>query len=107
MKHLLSSIRSQISGYLRLSFDYFCYELEREIVKNDTVMHFSNKNDVAIALWFLATDADYQTTGHLFWVSKASLFDPKRGVLCYFLLKYIIVPVGSGLTNVIRKKGIS
>ena len=92
----------------RSTFDYLCHELENEIVKKDTVMRLSIpiKMKVAIALWFLATNADYRTIGHLFGVSKASVCLIRRevchAIVSILLPKYIKVPVGSGLADVIR-----
>ena len=90
------------------TFDYLCHELKNEIVKKDTVMRLCIpiKMKVAIALWFLATNADYRTIGHLFGVSKASVClirrEVCRAIVSILLPKYIKVPVGSGLTDVIR-----
>ena len=46
-------------------FVYLCDELQSSIEKNDTAMRNALPT-VAITLWFLATGADYHTTGHLF-----------------------------------------
>ena len=57
------------------TFNYICTELCNEIERNNTVMRNSIPVQVrvAITLWFLATNADYHTMGHLFGISKASV----------------------------------
>ena len=60
---------------------------------------------VAISVWFLATNADYRTIGHLFGISKMSVClirrDVCRAIVKVLLPKYVKIPVGSALTNVI------
>ena len=58
------------------TFNYICTELRNKIERNDTVMRNSIPVQVrvAITLWFLATNADYPTIGHLFGISKASVY---------------------------------
>ena len=57
-------------------FAYLCSELWSSIERKDTLMRKAIPTDVrvAMAIWFLATGADYRTIGHLFGVSKATVF---------------------------------
>ena len=54
----------------RATFLYLCNELRSAITKDDTMMRkaIPSERRVALTLWFLATNADYQTIGHLFGV---------------------------------------
>ena len=66
-------------------------------------LSISIKMRVAVTLWFLATNADYRTIGHLFGVLKVSVCLIRRCAIVKVLLpKYIKVPVGSSLTSVIN-----
>ena len=60
---------------------------------------------VAITVWVLATNADCRTIGHLFGISKTSVCLICRDVCCaivkVLLPKYVKIPIGSALTNVI------
>lgn len=90
------------------TFNYICAELCNEIERNDTVMRNSIPVNVrvAITLWFLATNADYRTIGHLFGISKASVClirkDVCRAIVKVLLPKYVRIPTGSALTDVIN-----
>ena len=57
------------------TFVYVCDEIRSIIEKEDTVMRKSIpvEQRVALTLWFLATNADYRTIGHLFGVSKPTV----------------------------------
>ena len=59
---------------------------------------------IAITLWFMATNADFRTIGHLFGVSKASVCNIRRDVcramVKVLMSKYIQLPSGSGLATV-------
>ena len=61
---------------------------------------------VALTLWFLATNADYQTIGHLFGVFKASVCVTRkqvcRAIVNVLLRKYIALPTGSALATVLN-----
>ena len=52
-----------------------CNEIWPVIEKEDTVMRtaISVEQQVALTLWFLATNSDYRTIGHLFGVSKPTV----------------------------------
>ena len=54
------------------TFLYLCNELRSSIDRTDTVMTraVSVERRVGLTLWFLATNSDYRTIGHLFGVSK-------------------------------------
>ena len=60
---------------------------------------------VAMAIWFLATGADYRTIGHLFGVSKTTiclvLKDVCSAIVKYLLPSYITFPKGAALKEVI------
>ena len=89
------------------TFNYIYAELQQEIDRNDTIMRNSIPVQVrfAITLWFLATNADYRTIGYLFGISKMSVClirrDVCRAIVKVLLPKYVKIPVGSALTNVI------
>ena len=55
------------------TFVYVCDELRSSVEKVDTEMRkaIPVEQRVALTLWYLATNADYRTIGHLFGVSKA------------------------------------
>lgn len=57
------------------TFLYVCNELRSSIERSDTPMRKSipTEQRVALTLWFLATNADYRTIGHLFGVSKSTV----------------------------------
>ena len=59
----------------RATFLYLCNELRSSVKRDDTVMRkaIPVQQRVTITLWFLSTNADYRTIGHLFGVSKASI----------------------------------
>jgi len=88
------------------TFNYICAQLQNEIERSDTVMRSSIPAQVrvAITVWYLATDADYRTTGHLFGISKASVClirkDVCHAIVKVLLPKYIKIPAGSALTDV-------
>ena len=52
---------------------------------------------VAQTLWFLATNADYRTIGHLFGVSKSTV------CIKHLLPQYIRIPTGDGLRTVVNE----
>lgn len=54
------------------TFNFLCNELRHHITRNDTVMRkaISVEHRIAIALWYLASNADFRTISHLFGVSK-------------------------------------
>jgi len=55
-------------------------------------------------VWYLATDADYRTIGHLYGISKASVClirkDVCHAIVKVLLPKYIKITAGSALTDV-------
>ena len=57
------------------TFAYLCDELRSSIEKNNTAMRKAIPADIraALTLWFLATGADYRTTGYLFGISKSTV----------------------------------
>ena len=89
------------------TFVYLCDELRSSIEKNDTVMRKAVPTDmrVAITLWFLATGADYRTTGHLFGMSKSTvcvvLKDVCSAIVKSLLPRYISFPTGAALREII------
>lgn len=51
----------------RATFMYLCNELRLAIERDDTTMRKAIPTEQRVALtWFLATNADYRTIGHLF-----------------------------------------
>ena len=56
-------------------FIFLCNELRSNIKKTDTVMRdaIAVERRVALTLWFLATNSDYRTIGHLFGDSKLTV----------------------------------
>lgn len=52
-----------------------CNELRSTIERTDTEMRKAVpvEQRVALTLWFLATNIDYRTIGHLFGVSKSTV----------------------------------
>ena len=60
---------------------------------------------VAITLWYMATNADYRTVGHLFGVSTASVCKIRRevcqAIVRVLLGKYIRIPMDSALSAVL------
>ena len=81
------------------TFVYLCDQLKSSIEKNDTAMRKAIPTDmrVAIAIWFLATGADYRTIGHLFGVSKSTVClvvkDLCSAIVKSLLLRYISFPI--------------
>lgn len=61
---------------------------------------------VALTLWYLATNTDYRTIGHLFSVSKAIVCMVTKEVCAaivrVLLPRYIRVPIGDELKNVVE-----
>ena len=90
------------------TFVYVCDEIRSIIEKEDTVMRKSIpvEQRVALTLWFLATNADYRTIGHLFGVSKPTVCVVTKEVCAAIvkslLPKYIRVPTGDGLKAVVE-----
>ena len=91
----------------RLSFQYLCHEIEPHIKKTNTCMRkaVGVERRVAIVLWYLATNSDYLTIGHLFGVSKATVCLAVKNVCSaivkMLLPKYIYIPSGAELKSVV------
>ena len=89
------------------TFNYVCDELRSTIEKQDTIMRkaVSTEKRVAIALWFLATGADYRTIGHLFNVSKSTVCvvtkEVSAAIVKRLLPEYIKIPTGARLRAVV------
>ena len=80
----------------RETFLYACNELKN--IDTDMRKAIPLQQRIAIALWFLSTNADYRTIGHLFGVSKAAICLITKEV-CAFIVdlllpKYIYLPRG-------------
>ena len=90
------------------TFLYVCNELRPCIEKSDTRMRrcIPTERRVALALWFLGTNADYRTIGHLFGISKASVCltikDVCAAIVDVLLPRYIKWPTGESLKTVIQ-----
>jgi hypothetical protein len=98
----------------RATFIYVCDELRLAIEKSNTEMRkaIPVEQGVALTLWYLATNTDYRTIGHLFGVSKATVCMVTKevcGAIVKVLLpRYIRVPTGDELTKVVEgfKEGL-
>ena len=92
------------------TFLFICNEL-RSLEKHDTDMRkaIPLQQRIAIALWFLSTNSDYRTIGHLFGVSKATVCIVTKEVCSLIvdtlLPKYIRIPNGDSLKQVVEDKG--
>ena len=90
------------------TFLYVCNEIRPVIEKEDTVMRVAIpvEQRVALTLWFLATNSDYRTIGHLFGVSKPTVSVVSKEVCAaivkILLPKYIRIPTGDSLKAVIE-----
>ena len=98
----------------RTTFLYLCNELRADISKTDTDMRpaISVEKRVALTLWFMSTNTDYRTIGHLFGVSTASVCKIRQEVcqtiVRVLLQKYIRIPTDTALSTVVSgfvKKG--
>ena len=76
----------------RNTFVYLCNELRVDIAKRDTDMRrcITVEKRVAITLWFLATNSDYCTIGHLFGISKSSVCKIRQEV-CRAIVKLLLL----------------
>ena len=106
---MLCSYEHEVGNVVKIAtFLYVCDEIRCAIEKEDTVMRntIPVKQRVALTLWFLATNTDYRTIGHLFGVSKASVCGITKEVCAAIvktlLPKYIKVPTGDGLKAVVE-----
>ena len=90
------------------TFVYLCNELRSAIEKDDTAMRKAvpTEQRIAITLWFLATNADYRTIGHLFGVARSTVCvvtkDVCAAIVRILLPKYIKVPTGEALKDVVE-----
>ena len=81
--------------------------LRSTIERANTVMRNSIpvEQRVALTLWYLATNTDYRTIGHLFGVSKSAVClvtkDVCAAIVEVILPKYIKIPTGDGLKEVV------
>ena len=81
----------------RATFTYLCNELRLAIEKDDTSMRkaIPTEQRVALTFWFLATNADYRTIGHLFGVSKSTVCVVTKEV-CAAIVRKLLVGTDSG-----------
>ena len=90
------------------TFHYLCNELHSTIEKNDTAMRkvIPVEQRVALTLWLLDTNANYQTIGHLFGVSKSAVClvtkEVRAAIVQVLLPKYIKVLSGEGMKEVVN-----
>ena len=90
------------------TFCFLCQELEPYLVREDTRFRqaISVRKRVAVALWRLATNADYRTIGHLFGISKGSIcviLDEFCTIMAEVMLpRYIKIPTGECLDKVME-----
>ena len=91
----------------RETFLYLCQELRPTIERQDTVLRrpIPVEQRVAIALWKLATNGEYQTIAHLFGVSRSSVClivkDVCEAIVSLLQPKYITVPTGDRLKAIV------
>ena len=89
------------------TFTYLCNEIRSAIERKDTKMRkcIPTEQRVALTLWYLATNADYRTIGHLFGVSKSTVCvitkDVCTAIVSNLLPKYIRTPCGDNLKDVV------
>ena len=89
------------------TFLYLCTELRESVERSDTIMRKAVpvEQRVALTLWFLSTNADYRTIGHLFGVSKSTVCIVTKEVCAAIvdklLPKYIRIPGDEGLREVV------
>ena len=86
------------------TFLYLCTELRESVERSDTIMRKAVpvEQRVALTLWFLSTNADYRTIGHLFGVSKSTVTKEVCAAIVDKLLpKYIRIPGDEGLREVV------
>ena len=89
------------------TYVFLCDKLRPTIAKRDTIMRkaVTVEKRVAIALWFLATGADYRTIGHLFGVSKSTVCLAIKNVCSsitsLLLPQYIKFPQGKAVDDMV------
>ena len=92
----------------RTLFNYLCSELREQIERQDTRLRcvIAVGRRVAIALWRLATNADYRSTGHIFGVAKGTVcvivHEVCDAIVQVLMKKYIKFPSGNQLTAVLN-----
>ena len=85
------------------------YNLYYRLQRQDTAMRccISVQKRVAITLWCLATPAEYRTVGHLFRVSRSSVYEIVHetclAIVSVLLKTYIKFPIGDSINNVVRE----
>ena len=82
---------------------FLCDKLRPTIAKRDTIMRkaVTVEKRVAIALWFLATGADYKTIGHLFGVGDQECV---LSITSLLLPQYIKFPQGKAVVSEFKQK---
>ena len=91
----------------RATFMYVCNHLRPLITKKETVMRksISAEKRLAITLYYLATNSDFRTVGHLFGVSKSSVClivqEVCATIVDVLLPKHLSFPSGDALRAVI------
>ena len=79
--------------------------VNRTFTPYDWLENFRVEQRVALTLWFLSTNADYRTIGHLFGVSKSTVClvtkDVCTAIVRVLLPKYIKIPSGDSLKDVV------
>ena len=91
------------------TFNLLCEHLSPFLSKEGTKLRkaISVEKRVAVSLWRLATNADYQTIVHLFGISKSSVGSIVEefceGLSTQFVDKYIRIPSGEKLDKVVHE----
>ncbi len=89
------------------TFNFICTELRISIQRTDTIMRKAVpvEKRVAITLWYLATNTDYRTIGHLFGVSKATvcivLKEFCAAIVDVLMPRCVRIPTGHDLRTVV------
>ena len=93
----------------RDTFEDLCKEVSPYLQKQDTKFRKAISIDkrVAVSLWRLSTNCEYQTIGHLFGISKSAVCDIVKEfcfvVNTHLLSKYICIPKDEDLVKVVRE----
>uniref|UniRef100_A0A8C4QKS3 Zgc:113227 n=1 Tax=Eptatretus burgeri TaxID=7764 RepID=A0A8C4QKS3_EPTBU len=82
----------------RETFDYICHQLTPTLQRTDTNYRscVPVRKRVAVAIWKLATNADYRRIGHLFWVGRSTACEITKqfcsAAIAILLPQHIAIP---------------
>ena len=92
----------------RETFVYICGQLRSRIQRVNTRMRqaISVKKRLAVALWCLATPAEYRTIGYLFGIARSTacriVHETCNAIVEVLLRKYIHFPAGDRLQQILQ-----